>query len=105
MPTYPFERRHLGIIPMMGSCLRKAGYQHVQHAPTVIGVSYGTEAHACFVHAVERFAQHNQPFLLAQDVIAEDTPELLLAEVHDELHQESFCGLCMLLTVCARIPS
>jgi len=104
MSAHPIERHHLGITPMMGSWFRKAGYQSIQHVPTAIEVSCGTEAHACFVHEVERFGQHIKPFLLAQGVIAADDYEPLLAEVHDELHQESFCGLCFLLTVCAQVP-
>jgi ubiquinone/menaquinone biosynthesis C-methylase UbiE len=104
LPARPIERRHLGITPMMGSWLRKAGYRHIRHFPTAIEVSYGTDAHGCFVHTVECFAQQIKPFLLAQGVIATDNYEPLVAQVHDDLHQESFCGLCMLLTVCARIP-
>jgi hypothetical protein len=105
MPAHPLERRHLGITPIMGSWLRKVGYQHVQPFPTAIEVSYGTQAHGCFVHTVEYFALHVKPFLLSQRVIAADDYGPLVAQVHDELHQESFSGLCMLLTGCERRPS
>jgi len=104
MPTPAVERRHLGITPMMGSWLRRAGYQHVQHFPTAIEVSFGMEAHPSFVRQVAVFAQQIKPFLLAQGVLTKDAYEPFLAQIHDELHDADFCGLCLLLTVCAQIP-
>lgn len=101
LATPPLERRQLGITPMMGSWFRRAGYQHIQHAPTAIEVSYGTQAHAYFVHEVACFGQQVKPFLLAQHVITDTDFARLLSHVQDELHQENFCGLCILLTVSA----
>jgi ubiquinone/menaquinone biosynthesis C-methylase UbiE len=100
----PDERRHLGITPMMGSWLRASGYHQVRHLPTAIEVSTGTGAHPCFVRQVEVFGQQIRAFLLEQQVISKNAWERLLSQVLDEVQQESFCGLCFVLTTCAHKP-
>lgn len=97
----PFERRHLGITPVMGSWLRAGGYQQVKHTATALEVSAGTEAHLCFVRQVEVFGRQIAPFLLEQQVIGEDGCSHLLSRVLDEVQQDAFCGLCFVLTACA----
>jgi len=100
----PDERRHLGITPMMGSWFRASGYQQVQHLPAAIEVSTGTGAHPCFVRQVEVFGQQIRAFLLEQQVISKNACERLLFQVLDEVQQETFCGLCFVLTTCAHKP-
>lgn len=104
-PVIPPQRRHLGITPLMGQWLRKAGYQHIRHFPTAIEVSTGTTAHSHFARQVAVFGRRILPFLLTQGVTTEADAELLLAQVEEELQEERFCGLCMMLTVCAQTPA
>lgn len=98
-PTRPYERRHLGITPMMGRWLREAGYQSLASIPTAIEVSAGTKAHPVFVRQVEVFGQQIRPFLLEQGVIGEDALRHLCFQVLEEVQQDRFCGLCFVLTV------
>lgn len=95
----PFERRTLGITPMMGGWLRKAGCWEVESFPVPIEVSMGTKAHAAFVQQVAVFGQQIAPFLCEQGVIAAEDLAYLLMRVQDEIQQEDFCGLCLFLTV------
>jgi ubiquinone/menaquinone biosynthesis C-methylase UbiE len=104
-PVVPVHRRHLGITPLMGQWLRKARYQHIRHFPTAIEVSTGTPAHAHFLRQVEVYTQQIMPFLFAQGVITEADSASLLTQIREELQQERFCGLCMMLTVCAQAPA
>lgn len=97
-------RRHLGITPMMGSWLRRAGWRNVTLVPVSIGVSMGTRAHPCFVRQVEIFGQHIAPFLCQHGVIASEELASLLRRVQEEIVQEDFCGLCLLLTVSGTTP-
>jgi hypothetical protein len=99
-----YERRQLGITPMMGSWLRETGYQNVQHCATALEVSAGTGMHPCFVRQVEVFGRQIRPFLLEQEVITEDACEQLLSQVQEEVQQDTFCGLCFVLTTCAHKP-
>ncbi|HVB25437.1 MAG TPA: class I SAM-dependent methyltransferase [Ktedonobacteraceae bacterium] len=101
----PAERRHVGITPMLGSWLRRAGCHAVQSFPTAIEVSTGTVAHPYFVRQVEVFGQHIAPFLRTQGVILTDDLTALLNKVQDEIQQADFCGLCFILTVCATKPA
>lgn len=97
-------RRHLGITPMMGSWLHKAGYQYVQQIPAVIEVSAGTEAHSCFTHQIESFTRQISPFLIAQGVITQDVFAQLCVQIEAEVQQETFCGFCFLLSVLGQTP-
>ncbi len=93
------ERRHLGMTPMMGSWLRKAGCWTVESFPTAIEVSTGTPSHPCFLRQVEVFGQQITSFLCEQNVITADALAQLLSQVAEEIRQDDFCGLCWLLTV------
>lgn len=98
LEVQPYERRHLGITPMMGSWLRRAGFASVEMFPIAIEVSSGTRAHPCFVRQVEVFGQQIAPFLREQAVIATDELASLLTQVQQEIQQEDFCSLCFVLT-------
>jgi ubiquinone/menaquinone biosynthesis C-methylase UbiE len=95
----PFARRHLGITPMMGGWLRHAGCRAVEAFPTSVEVSIGTRTHVAFVQQVEVFGQQMVPFLCEQGIIAADDLADLLKRVQEDMQQEHFCGLCLLLTV------
>lgn len=99
LATLPFERRHLGITPLMGGWLREAGCREVEVFPVPIEVSSGTKAHAAFVQQVEVFGQQIAPFLYTQAGVTPDALARLLRQVINELQHEDFCGLCFLLTV------
>ena len=96
----PFERRHLGITPLMGGWLREAGCQEVEVFSVPIEVSSGSQAHAAFVQQVEVFGHQIAPFLYTQVGVAPDALARLLRQVMDELQHDDFCGLCFLLTLC-----
>jgi hypothetical protein len=85
--------------PMMGSWLRNVGCCAVESFPTVIEVSTGIPSHPCFIRQVEVFGQQITPFLCEQNVITATALAQLLSQVAEEIRQEDFCGLCLLLTV------
>lgn len=97
-------RRHLGITPRLSSWFHEAGYQQVQQVLTAIEVSAGMEAHPCFALQVEAFAQHIKPWLLAQGVVTTGAYEQLCLQVEAEVQQETFRGLCSLLSVLGHTP-
>jgi ubiquinone/menaquinone biosynthesis C-methylase UbiE len=99
-----YERRQLGITPMMGGWFRETGYQNVQHCATALEVSAGVGMHPGFVRQVEVFGHQIRPFLLEQEVITQDAYEQLLCQVQEEVQQDTFCGLCFVLTMCAHKP-
>jgi ubiquinone/menaquinone biosynthesis C-methylase UbiE len=99
------ERRHLGITPMLGNWFHQVGYRQIQQVPIAIEVSSGTEAHPCFTLQVEAFVQQITPFLLAQGVLTEEACEQLCVQVKAEVQQDTFCGLCSLLSVLGQAPS
>jgi ubiquinone/menaquinone biosynthesis C-methylase UbiE len=108
-----FQRRHLGITPMLGGWLRNAGcgapperpryglWQTITHViheeASVIDVSAGQPAHAVFPQQVMRFAQQVQSLLLRTGVIEEREFVVLCSQLEMELALPAFCGLFFLL--------
>jgi ubiquinone/menaquinone biosynthesis C-methylase UbiE len=96
---------YLGMIPLLGTWFQQAGYQQVQQIATPIEVSSGTEANPCFTRQVEAFLRHIRPWLLAWEVITPEAVAQLACQVEAEVQQESFCGLCWLLSVLGQKPA
>ncbi|HJT55398.1 MAG TPA: class I SAM-dependent methyltransferase [Ktedonobacteraceae bacterium] len=108
-----YQRRHLGITPMLGRWLRNAGCgaprekplysiwgidEHVIHeAAYAIEVSAGQPAHEGFVALARRFARHVKPFLLRTEVIEEREHAVLCDQLDTELLSQEFCGMAFLL--------
>jgi len=95
----PDERRMLGITPMFGSWLRKAGFHPISNMPYAIEVSAETQAHSHFVRLVLAFSYQIKPFLLRTGVIGESALEELIHQMEGELQAKTFCGTCFLLRV------
>jgi ubiquinone/menaquinone biosynthesis C-methylase UbiE len=93
----PYERRALGITPMIGSWLRKAGFQPISNMPYAIEVSEGTKAHPHFVQLALAFSHQIKPFLLRTGVMSEPAFEELIHQMEGELQAPTFCGMCFLL--------
>ncbi|MFL5665633.1 MAG: class I SAM-dependent methyltransferase [Ktedonobacteraceae bacterium] len=93
----PYERRTLGITPMLGHWLRKAGFQHISNMPYAIEVSAGIKAHSHFVQLALAFSRQIKPFLLRTGVIDEAALEKLIHQMEGELQAPTFCGMCFLL--------
>ena len=99
LPVTPYERRHLGITPIMGSWLREAGCRTVDSCAHAVEVSTGTKAHPHFLKQVVVFGQQMTPFLCKQGVIPADDLSQLLWRVQQDIQHADFCGLCLLLTM------
>jgi ubiquinone/menaquinone biosynthesis C-methylase UbiE len=95
----PYERRALGITPLLGSWLRKAGFQPPSNMPSAIEVSAGTQAHPYFVQLALAFSHQIKPFLLRMGVMSEPAFEELIQQMEGELQAPTFCGICFLLRV------
>ena len=95
----PSERRNLGITPMMSGWLREAGCWNVEAFPIPLDVSAGTPAHTAFVSQVEVFGQQVAPFLCERGVTTTEALTHLLSRMMEELEQDDFCGLCLVLTL------
>ncbi len=102
--VHPYERRTLGITPMLGSWLRHAGFLHISSTPYAIEVSAGTPAHEIFLQQVLVSAQRIKPFLLATGVISASAFDDLVEQMQRELRGENFSGLGFLLCVCGQKP-
>jgi ubiquinone/menaquinone biosynthesis C-methylase UbiE len=108
-----YERRHLGITPMLGRWLRDAGCGAQREKPLysiwgidervihetayAIEVSAGQPAHEGFVAQASRFARQVKPFLLRTEVIGEMEHAVLCVQLEAELSNDDFCGLFYLL--------
>lgn len=108
-----YQRRHLGITPMLGHWLRDAGCgaqrekplysiwgideRVVHEAVYAIEVSAGQPAHEGFVAQARRFARRVKPFLLRTGVIEDQEHAALCDQLDSELSNQEFCGLAFLL--------
>jgi len=108
-----YQRRHLGITPMLGRWLRNVGCGAQRERPIysirgidervihqmvyAIEVSAGQPAHEAFVALVRRFARQVKPFLLRTGVIEEQEHAALCDRLNSELSSQEFCGLAFLL--------
>ena len=95
----PFERRHLGLTPMMSGWLRHAGCDEVEAFPVPLEVSAGTPAHATFVQQVAVCGHQLAPWLCQHGGTTNEALARLLTQVMEEIQREDFCGLCWLLTL------
>ncbi len=108
-----YQRRHLGITPMLGRWLRDVGCGAQRETPVfsiwginkrvihqtvyAIGVSAGQPAYEGFVAQARRFARQVKPFLLRTEVIEEREYVPLCDRIETELTSQEFCGLSFLL--------
>jgi ubiquinone/menaquinone biosynthesis C-methylase UbiE len=108
-----YQRRHLGITPMLGRWLREAGCgtkrerpifsiwgideRVIHEAVYAIEVSAGQPAHEGFVAQAKRFARQVKPFLLRTGVIEDQDHAALCDRLDSELSSQEFCGLAFLL--------
>jgi ubiquinone/menaquinone biosynthesis C-methylase UbiE len=108
-----YQRRHLGITPMLGRWLRDVGCGAQRETPVfsiwginkrvihqtvyAIGVSAGQPAYEGFVAQARRFARQVKPFLLRTEVIEEREYVPLCDRIETELTSPEFCGLSFLL--------
>jgi ubiquinone/menaquinone biosynthesis C-methylase UbiE len=112
-----YQRRHLGIAPMLSRWLRVAGCGAPRERPLysiwgidervihqtayAIEVSEGQPAHEGFVIQARRFARQVKPFLLNTGVIEEMEYAASCDRLKTELNSQEFCGLIFLLRVWA----
>ncbi len=108
-----YQRRHLGITPMLGRWLRDAGCGAPRERPLysiwgiderviyetayAIEVSAGQPAFSGFVRQARRFAGQVKPLLLRTGVIEEIEYAALCDLLATELTNQEFCGLSFLL--------
>jgi hypothetical protein len=108
-----YQRRHLGITPMLGRWLRDAGCGAKRERPIysiwgidecviheavyAIEVSAGQPAYEGFAALARRFARQVKPFLLRTEVIEEQEHAALCEQLDTELASREFCGLAFLL--------
>jgi len=97
-------RTFLGITPLVGMWLRKAGYERERRTVAALELSRGQPLHSQFVNAALEFGKRIQPFLVQQRVIDATSCEQLREEVYRELRSPDFCALGYVLTVSARKP-
>ena len=107
-----YQRRHLGITPMLGRWLRDAGcgtppetpYTYrtmdtrvIHAAAYAIDLSAGQPAHEYFPQQARRFAHQVQSLLLRTGMIEEREYATLCNQLERELVSPAFCGLFYLL--------
>ena len=107
-----YQRRHLGITPMLGRWLRDAGcgaqpetsYTYrsmdtrvIHEMAYAIDVSAGQPAHEGFMQQAMRFTQQVKSLLLRTGVIEEMEHATLCDQLDGEIASTEFCGLSYLL--------
>jgi ubiquinone/menaquinone biosynthesis C-methylase UbiE len=108
-----YQRRQLGITPMLGRWLREAGCgalreqsvfsswgsdeRVIHQAAYTIDVSAGQPAYEGFLGQVRRFALQVKLFLLQHKVIEEREYVALCDRLQEELASSEFCGQSFLL--------
>jgi ubiquinone/menaquinone biosynthesis C-methylase UbiE len=108
-----YQRRQLGITPMLGRWLRDAGCgalreksvssfwgideRVIHQAAYAMDVSAGQPAYEGFLGQVRRLIQRVKPFLLQNEVIQEREYAALCDRLQEELASREFCGQSFLL--------
>jgi ubiquinone/menaquinone biosynthesis C-methylase UbiE len=108
-----YQRRHLGLTPMLGRWLRDAGCGAKRERPLysiwgiderliheevyAIEVSAGQPAHEGFVAQAKRLVHQVKSFLLRSGVIEDQEHAALCEQLDTELSSQEFCGLAFLL--------
>ncbi len=96
---------YLGITPMLGLFLRKAGFQHIQKKAHALDYSAGSEAYYSYYKDLSAMFPLLQPFLLRMGVVAsQEEVERLYQTAMTEMISEDFCILGYALTVLGEKP-
>lgn len=96
---------YLGITPMLGLFLRKAGFQQIQKKAHVTDYSAGTEAYYSYFKDLSAMFPLLKPFLLKMGVVTSPEEfEQLYQTALAEMLQEDFCILGYALTAWGEKP-
>jgi SAM-dependent methyltransferase len=95
---FPCEHRFT-LTHLMGRWLRDAGFERIRYFPYVLDASAGTPAHPSFFRQVWVVMRQARSFLIGKGVITAEAFEALSSQVQRELHEQFFCGLCLIVTV------
>lgn len=93
------HERHACLAPALGSFLRKAGCQQIQHRSCFLDYSAGTEEYWSMFRNVEVLRELMKPFLLKMEVATEDELARLQREAVLQMLSDDFCGGWWYLTV------
>jgi SAM-dependent methyltransferase len=98
------DGRHLGITPMLGPLLRKAGYRNVQNITHALDYSAGTEPQDSLSFDYQLGLKKALPFLLKHGVTTEEEFDELLQKAKAEMYSEEFCAIQFFVTTWGERP-
>lgn len=98
------DGRSIGITPMMGRFLRRAGCRNIRHRAYVLDYSYGEAAYSQGYQYMVAGCKLVQPFLLAMGVAEQQELDRLYHLLQEELLSPEFCGLYIFVTACGEVP-
>jgi len=90
--------QHLGITPMLGYFLRRAGYQDVQCKAHVIDYSANMQAHDAFYQNFLLAYKLLQPFLIKTGVCTPEEFAQLYQQAQEDMSTKTFCGIWFYLS-------
>jgi ubiquinone/menaquinone biosynthesis C-methylase UbiE len=91
--------RTIGVTPLLGSFLQKAGCMNIQKKPLVIDWSVGREEHPYVAKVLKLFIKLIQPFLIELEMTTQEELDRLYREMEIELMSDDFCAHWYFLTV------
>lgn len=95
----------IGITPMLGSFLLKAGFQHIRHKSFAIDFSADGDAHGSMYQNFQIGLLLSQPFLHKMNPIGESELAELCNQALKEMESDDFRGIWYCLSVWGNKPS
>src|SRR5262249_15822776 len=93
-----------GVMPMLGTFLRQAGYVHIRQKAHIVDFSFGTEAHDGWYQNFTISFQLLHPFLVKMGVTTIEEVTALYKQALVEMIQEDFRAVWLYLSVWGEKP-
>ena len=99
------DGRNIGITPMLGSFLQRAGCTHIRQAAFAQDLSAGTEANQTLYQNLMAFFKLVEPFVLGMGITTQMEFDTQYARMLEEISSPSFRAISFILTVWGQTPS
>lgn len=99
------DGRAIGITPMLGSFLQRAGCTHIRQAAFAQDLSAGTEANQTLYQNLMAFFKLVEPFVLSLGMTTQMEFDIQYARMLEEISSPSFRAISFILTVWGQTPS
>lgn len=96
---------HMGLTPLLGHYLQRAGVAEIQQEAHVIDFSAGAAAHCAVAEDFKSIFKQVQPYIVRQGIAGQQELEELYERFLDELEAPDFCALWYVLRIRGKKPA